>query len=88
MGSHLAAGRYEPALTIQLLPRCGVCGAPHPQARGIISDKCMDCGEAIPPPPRARTAKAVLTWRDPFAAVARVFFAIADFLHNLAKGAR
>ncbi len=42
----LAEGRYEPHLTVQLLPRCPACHAPHPLARTPPKDAaiCPDCG--------------------------------------------
>lgn len=83
-----ASGAFEPGLTLQFLPGCAHCGAPHPQAKGVISDRCIDCGETVAAPGKPRTVKAVLTGVDPLTLVARACFAVARGLNNLAKGAR
>lgn len=65
MGNHQGstAGYFEPSTTIQLLPRCGSCSAPHPLARKPKADprSCPDCGEPAGQPGRAVIEKSVLT---------------------------
>lgn len=53
-----AAGHYEPELTVQVLPRCPACEAPHPRAQGLDSATCPGCGGPAAEPGTPTTHRA------------------------------
>lgn len=78
---------YEPTLSVQFLPRCPHCEAPHPHARrpALHIDHCPDCGSAIATAAEPITVPAVITGGGASGVLARLCFAIARGLAALAR---
>jgi hypothetical protein len=82
-----ALGTFEPALTVQFLPRCPGCAQPHPRARQVDSDECPDCGTFCPTG-APQVVPAALTGFAPWVLLARLFLWLARKLNNLAGSNR
>lgn len=77
----------EPSLSVQFLPRCTACHAPHPLAGKppVDRDDCPSCGAVLPQPGAPFDVPAVLVGFHPATLLARLFLGLAKLLLSIAK---
>lgn len=76
-------GHFEPRLGMTVLRACPGCGAAHPRARGLDTDRCPDCGTGCPTG-ESRSVLAALSGWSPWALLARLLLWLGRCLAKLA----